>query len=649
DTTITDWRYRITWEPITEPTPTTLTGTWLLVADPRRSTRECVDALSEHGARVLLVETTEVDRVALAKALPTEVDDLAGVVALPAAGDTPVPGHPVVPCGVAAILGLVQALGDLGITVPLWVLTAGAVATAPGEPVTDPALAQVWGLGRVMGLEFPDRWGGLIDLPSTWDARVAARLCGTLAGSGEDQIAIRAAGSFGRRLVRAPHSGVTRSWTPRGSVLVTGGTGGIGGHVDRWLAERGVPGLVLTSRTGPAADGVPELAAELAGRGTAVDVYACDTVERGHVAGVLDRIPDLTAVVHAAGIGQTTPTGEVTLAEHTHVVAAKTEGARWLDELTAHLDLEAFVLFSSISATWGSALQPAYAAANAFLDALAVNRRTRGQVATSVAWGLWDGAGMGGGAAGEEFSRRGLGMMDPQLAIGALAKAVDAGEGLLTVADVDWSRFVPTFTLRRRSPLIGSIPEACAALTAGTEDPAIGETGGELAKRLASLGRAEQDRVLIELVRTEAAAALGHTTMAAVGPEQVFKELGFDSLTAIELRNRLNDATGLALPATLVFDHPNPVALAELLRTELLGEDAPTGLVEELDRFEALLSGAAPDEDTHELIAARLQRVLTQWRGNGGAAKDKAVAEHIEAASDDEMFEFIHKELGRSE
>ncbi|WP_020502085.1 type I polyketide synthase, partial [Sciscionella marina] len=566
DTTITDWRYRITWEPITEPTPTTLTGTWLLVGE----SVEVGAALIERGAHVTTLDTDGLDRADLVAALPT--DDLAGVVSVLALDETPHPEFPVVPRGVAATMTLAQALGDAEITAPLWVLTRGAVATAPAEPLPRPHQAQAWGLGRTIGLEHPDRWGGLIDLPETLDDRAAARLCAVLADLGEDQLALRPSGIRARRLVHAAAPSGTRTpWRPRGSVLVTGGTGGIARHVSHWLVERGTPHLVLTSRSGPAADGVVALAAELAGSGTAVEVLACDIGRRAEVAGLIDHTPELTAVVHAAGTGQGTPLPEATVAEYAAVTEAKVAGARWLDELTADRDLDAFIVFSSISATWGSGLQPAYAAGNAFLDALAADRRARGLAATSIAWGLWDGGGMGTGVAGDQLRRHGLRAMAPDRAVRALAQILDGGEHAITVADVDWAHFAPMFTLRRPSPLLAGLPEVEQALATTSDEPRTVDT--ELARRLSALSRTEQDRELIGLVRTAAAAVLGHATAAAVEPSRAFRDLGVDSLTSVELRDQLATATGLRLPATLVFDHPTPVALADHLHGELLGAE----------------------------------------------------------------------------
>jgi acyl transferase domain-containing protein/D-arabinose 1-dehydrogenase-like Zn-dependent alcohol dehydrogenase/acyl carrier protein/GDP-D-mannose dehydratase len=575
------WRYRVAWAPVPEPAAVTLSGTWLVVipadlADGEFATG-CLRALD--GAKVVCVEagTDDLDRSVLAGRIGAAVDvnePMTGVVSLLASDETPLGGHPEVSGGLAGTLALLQALGDAGIDAPMWVITCGAVAAVPGEAAVSPAQGQVWGIGRVAALEHPDRWGGLVDLPPVPDERASRRLRGVLAGCGEDQIAIRGAGLLGRRLVRAPQPRAGKTWQPAGSVLVTGGTGAVGGHVARWLAGRGTRRVVLSSRSGPAAEGAAALAAGLAARGTPVEVIACDTSQRAEVAALLTWInaagPKLSSVLHAAGAGLAVRLREMTVDGLAGVLAAKAGGAAVLDELTAELGLEAFVLFSSGAATWGSGLLGGYAAANASLDGLAENRRSRGLPAVSVAWGLWGGGGMGGGEAGVQLQRLGVKVMDPAMAVRALGAVLDGGEGNVTVADVDWARFAPVFTVRRPSPLIADLPEVTQALARAAVGDLPG-TGTTLANRLAGLAEAEQGRVLTDLVRAEAAAVLGHSSPDAIDPGRAFKDLGFDSLTAVELRDRLTDATGLRLPATLVFDHPNSVAVARLLRGELVG------------------------------------------------------------------------------
>jgi acyl transferase domain-containing protein/acyl carrier protein len=640
------WRYRVSWTPVPDPSPGALTGTWLVVvpegqagADPAAA---CVRALGAAGAEVIVTEAAGAGGVD-------------GIVSLLALDEAPAPGHPVVAGGLAGTLTLVQALGDAGAGAPLWVLTRGAVATGPGESPDRPVQAQAWGLGRVAGLEHPDRWGGLIDLPPVLDERAAARLCAVLAGGGEDQVAIRATGIWARRLVRAPQLRDRGDrWRSRGTVLITGGTGAIGGHVARWAARRGAGRLVLTSRSGPAAPGVAALAAGLAAS-TQVTIVTCDSAERSSVSALLTWLgtagPALSAVMHTAGTGQATALKDTSVAELAAVTAAKAAGAAHLDELTAGLDLDAFVLFSSIAATWGSGLQSAYAAANAFLDALARRRHGRGQPATSVAWGPWGGGGMTDEEGGVQLQRRGLRLMDPDLAVRALEQALEHAEGLVTVADVDWARFTPAFTVRRPSPLIAGLPEVVSALAAAEAPSAADapEPGTALKQQLAGLPPAEQGQRIVELIRAEAAAVLGHPSADAVEAERAFRDLGFDSLTAVELRDRLNAATGLRLPATLIFDYPTPAALGEFLRAEEFEqESAPVPLLGEFDRLDSLLSAAALDDATHQLVAARLQGFLAKWTSIGGQPKGEAVAQKIGSATDDEIFEFINKELGRS-
>ncbi|WP_435792506.1 type I polyketide synthase [Amycolatopsis tolypomycina] len=636
ESAVAGWRYRITWAPVPDPEPAALSGTWLVLGEDA----EVTTALTEHGADVVT-------------AIEDAPADLRGVVSLQALDERPHPDHPFVTRGLAATLRLVQTLGEAGIDAPLWVLTRGAVTTGPADAPVCAGQAAAWGLGRVVALEHPDRWGGLVDLPSTMDADAGRRLCAVFAAAGEDQIALRPAGILARRLVRAPRPRAVTHWVPRGTVLITGGTGAAGGHVGRWLAGRnavaGQAGtavdttrIVLTSRSGPGATAVAELAAGLAEAGTAVDVIACDTAERAAVAGLLDRIaatgPALSAVVHAAGVSAGSPVAETTLAGLADVTRAKVAGARWLDELTG--DLDAFVLFSSGAATWGSSYQPGYAAGNAYLDALAETRRARGKAATSVAWGLWGGGGLGEGEAGDRLRRAGVRTMDPRLAVRALGQALDADETTVTVADIDLATFAPTFTLRRPSPLLAALAEAAPA-----EAPAEDTAGW--AARLAGRSVAEQEHLLTELVRAEAAAVLGHDGPGAVEPARAFRELGFDSLTAVDLRNRLAAATGLAMPATLVFDYPTAAVLAAHLRAELTGEDDAEPVFADLDRLETALAAVPDGSELRSGITARLRTVLSKWlAGHETPEAEEAVTGRLEAAGAAEVLDFINNELG---
>ncbi|MCQ8195621.1 beta-ketoacyl reductase, partial [Streptomyces rugosispiralis] len=261
------------------------------------------------------------------------------------------------------------------------------------------------------------------------------------------------------------------------------------------------------------------------------------------------------------------------------VLRAKADAALHLDELTRDLDLSAFVLFSSITGSVGAAGQGNYAAANAYLDALAELRRAEGLPATSIAWGPWADSGMAGDDAMERRMRReGMPPMAPESAVAALRQALDLDDTAVTVADLDWENFTRTLTAVRPSPLIAELAaEAGPGAATGADTVKVvtdADSASPLGERLSGLPKAEQDRALLELVRAQVASVLGHGGAEAVGAGRAFKELGFDSLAAIELRNRLNAATGLRLAATLIYDYPNATALADHLRTELVGADA---------------------------------------------------------------------------
>jgi acyl transferase domain-containing protein/acyl-CoA synthetase (AMP-forming)/AMP-acid ligase II/NADP-dependent 3-hydroxy acid dehydrogenase YdfG/acyl carrier protein len=651
---VDSWRYRIVWKPATISAGGMLAGRWLVVASAGEVVEEvrawCVQALAGRGAEVvvLLVGAADVDRGVLAGRLGGLAGEgaVAGVVSLLGLDQRPHSEHAVVTVGMAGTLVLVQALGDVGIEARLWAVTRGAVSVGQGDRLENPDQAVVWGMGRVVALEHPGRWGGLIDLPAVLDERAMSRLCSVLVGGeAEDQVAVRCAGVLARRLVRAPvkDGGVSRSWRARGTVVITGGTGALGAQVARWLAGQGAEHLLLVSRRGLAAPGAEQLRGELVGLGAAVTVAGCDVADRQALAELLGSVqPPVAAVVHAAGAGQVCGVGDMGADDLAEVMSAKVAGAVHLDELLGDRSLDAFVVFSSGAGMWGGGGQGAYGAANAFVDALVQWRRARGRVGTSVAWGLWAGGGMGDGGAGEQLGRRGLVPMAPELALVALQHVLDHDESVVAIADIDWQRFIPSFTWARHSPLLRDLADAQQITQEATS--AARPSGSELAQRLAGLDTAAQLVVLTDLVRSEAAAVLGHTTSEQITPSRAFKDAGFDSLTAVELRNRITGLAGITLPATLVFDYPTPAAAAEYLWAEIVPDtpEPPAPGLAELDLLEKAVSTTSPDEETRRLIVARLRGLLDQLKQASHVA---TVAEKLALVTDDELFDFIDKQL----
>ncbi|HEU5469842.1 MAG TPA: SDR family NAD(P)-dependent oxidoreductase [Actinophytocola sp.] len=664
---VDQWRYRVRWSALTLPATPVLSGRWLLVVPDTDATAGlaglCATALREHLAEVEpLTVAPDTDVFALAATLQdlAAAGPVTGILSVLAADDRAHPEHGSLHAGLAGTLTLLHAVVAAGIDAPLWNVTTGAVAVAEAERLASPEQAQVWGLGRVAALEHPGQWGGLIDLPGTVDGRTGAALAGVLANSGgEDQVAIRPSGGYGRRLVRAATSGTpaARSWRPSGTVLVTGGTGAIGGHIARWLAANGAEHLVLASRSAGHAPGVAELEAELSSLGAKVTLAACDLTDRDQVAGMLDGLDgggaSVRAVIHTAGTGALTPLEHTSVADLAALTEAKVAGARHLDELLDPAQLDTVVYCSSIAGVWGVGRHGAYAAGNAFLDAYAQRRRRDGVPVLSVAWGPWDGGGMVPLAEVEPMLRRGVPLITPEPAMLALQQALDHDDTVVAAAEVDWERFVPAFTSMRPSPLIGELPEV-ARLGGAEVRPGGGAEPGvaaELRDRLAALTEPERRRTLLDLVRTTAAAVLGHDGPEAIAADRPFRDLGFDSLTAVELRNRLGTATGLRLPATLVFDRPNSAVLAGHLLGEVLPDDGAGAALPgagELDRLDAALAGLPDDHIDKVRVVMRLESILAgQRRATGpgdGTAGD--LRERLRSATDDELFDLVDRDLG---
>ncbi|MFD5655515.1 SDR family NAD(P)-dependent oxidoreductase, partial [Streptomyces sp. NPDC127039] len=427
-----------------------------------------------------------------------------------------------------------------------------------------------------------------------------------------------------------------------GTVLITGGTGTLGSALARHLVtERGVRRLVLTGRRGPEAPGAAELVAELGALGAEVRVAACDVADRHALAGLLASVPaehPLTSVIHMAGVLDDGVLGSLTEAKVASVLRPKVDAAWHLHELTRDHDLASFVLFSSMSGLLGGAGQANYAAANVFLDALAGHRRSLGLPAMSLAWGMWgDASGMTGHLDATDLARiarGGLAPMSFEQGMALFDAALDADAALLAPAPLDRS------ALRDRAAA-GDLPAVLRSLVKAPSVRRAAQAargGGDavsLGARLAALRGPEREQAVLALVQEQVAAVLGHGTADDVAAERAFKEIGFDSLTSVELRNRLGSATGLRLPTTLAFDFPTPAALAGQLLDLLVPREDP---VAELDR---LLASVTADSAELPTVRERLRAALRQWE----AAAGDAPREDLASATDEELFRALDEEL----
>ncbi|AEM85970.1 type I polyketide synthase [Streptomyces violaceusniger] len=521
----------------------------------------------------------------------------------------------------------------------LVVVTRGAVATVPGERVGGLAASAVWGLVRSAQAENPGRIT-LLDIDDQ-TAQLDAGFVARAAVSAEPQLVVRDGVVGAARLVRvaaAPEQEPVGFG--EGRVLVTGGTGGLGREVARHLVRaHGVRDLLLVSRGGGGAD----LVAELEELGARAVVAACDVSDREALATLLEGV-DLSAVVHTAGVVEDSVVTSLDGARLDRVLAPKVDAGWYLHELTADRDLSAFVVFSSLAGMLGSPGQGNYAAGNVFLDTLMEQRRAQGLPGVSMAWGPWaQGAGLTSGLSETDMRRisqsgtppftveQGLRMFDEALAVPRAAVAV-------TRLDLG--------ALRGRADL----PPLWRALTGKRARPAAADRrqdAGTLADRLAGLAIPERTEQLLVLVREHVAAVLGYASREHIDTNQAFRELGFDSLSALELRNRLQVATGLTIPATLVFDYPNSQRLATHLAGQFgTAESTDTGaasLLSQMDTLSGALKRAELVDGEREAIANRLRSMLDAWRASDEEDPDE------EWETPDEVFRFIDDELGISE
>ncbi|PAZ14979.1 polyketide synthase, partial [Streptomyces sp. SA15] len=495
----------------------------------------------------------------------------------------------------------------------LVLLTRGAVPAMDSDRPDDLAASAVWGLVRAAQSEHPGR----IVLIDVEDDPASYRALPAALGTDEPQLALRAGALSVPRLARHTAAAeATPGFGPDGTVLVTGGTGALGAVVARHLvAVHGVRHLVLAGRRGESAPGAAELLAELTGLGADVRIVACDVADRAALAALLRDIPaeqPLTGVVHTAGVLADATVESLTPDQVETVLRAKADAAWHLHELTEGAPLREFVLFSSAAGLLGSQGQANYAAANSFLDTLAAHRRAAGLPGTALAWGWWEQpGGMGAGLGRAErarMARAGLSAFTAETGMAAFDQALTAGtEALLvpmrlntTAARAAGEQQVP--------PLLRGLIRAPHRRATRSDDRAT----SQLHERLARAAESERSAMLTDLVRSEVAQVLGHSGAEEIEDTGGFVELGFDSLTSVELRNRLNERTGLRLPSTVVFDHPTPAELAAALSDQLRTAGAPA----------ATAAGAPTDGDRGQDTPAA---------GGSDRSDDPAVVNGVEA------------------
>ncbi|MGP3690373.1 SDR family NAD(P)-dependent oxidoreductase [Streptomyces sp. IBSNAI002] len=572
---------------------------------------------------------------------------LAGDVELPAA--TRGLGH--------HVLALVQSwlADDRFAHARLVVVTHRAVATHTREDVRDLAASAVWGLLRSAQSEHPRRFA-LLDLD---DGPSAPGVLPRALGSTEPQLAVRAGALLAPALSRAASTSAGaatgsaigsaadgRPLDGAGTVLVTGGTGVLGGLVARHLVTRhGVRRLLLISRRGANAPGAKQLEHELAALGATVTLAACDVADRRALRDVLAAIPaehPLTAVIHTAGTLDDGVLTSLTPERCDSVLRAKADGAWHLHDLTRRHDLAFFVLFSSAAGVLGNAGQGNYAAANVFLDALAHHRAAQGLAAQSLAWGWWREAGMTA-RPGEDLRHVGhLGLvpMPAEEALTLFDAALGSPEPLLVPARLD------LHALRTRPGASAALP-VLRGLTTGSANGA-GRGGAEpsltLHQQLAGQDGPGRHTIVLGLVRGLTATALGHQGGTSVEADVGFTALGVDSLTAVMLRNRLASSTGLQLPSTLIFDHPTPEALARHLTAEL-ARTAVSPVSAWLDKLDSALSATAPDDAVRTTGLRRVRELLGKYGDSAEPARGSDLAQSLGEATDGELFDFLDQEL----
>ncbi|QSJ15494.1 type I polyketide synthase [Nostoc sp. UHCC 0702] len=644
-----DWLYRVQWQAkprqdLATSHQVTL-GSWLIFADSAGVGEALAAQLQQQGQHCLLVypgDSYAVQNDGTYSLNPSHPEDFAQLIAevvIP----SPLPLQRIlhmwsldadpetdltiatlaqaqnVGCG--SLLHLVQALvKQTGFVSPpsLWLVTKGAMPVETKLPAI--AQAPIWGFGRVISLEYPQIWGGMVDLAAdTPPAQAAQLLLAEIADAqGEDHIAWRSEQRYVARLVQHSRTdSVALTWRPDSTYLITGGLGALGLHLAQWMVDQGVRHLVLLARRA-AADAAQAIIHKWEQMGVKVLVAQADVSNYQAMYEVFQDIqttmPPLRGVIHAAGVPGVQGIADIDMATLNQVLYPKVLGGWILHTLTADIELDFFVGFSSIASVWGSKGQAHYAAANHFLDMLAYYRQSQGKPTVSVNWGPWAGGGMTGEESQSLLDKMGVTGLEPRLAIAALEQLLTGASPQVTVANVNWQIFKGLYEMRGLRPLFQGI----SVSSQPTETAALQPSA--FLEQLQAAPATSRQELLINHIKSLVAQVLGFAASELPDIQTGFFEMGMDSLMAVELKNRLEKSLGLPLPATLAFEAPNIQDLARYLATEILGwEDSPdTADATTIDaQTMALLEvEQLTDDEVRASMAQELGELESLLRGN---------------------------------
>ncbi|WP_342374010.1 type I polyketide synthase [Myxococcus stipitatus] len=647
---ISEWMYQVDWDP--QALPESLTwrekspGTWVIFGDSRGVARELRSLLEARGESCVMVTpgatyrsvgtgAYEVDprdaehlRRLLSDALPSGARGVVHLWSLDSAANETLTLETLERArhlGTTAVLHLVQALARAGWrdAPRLWLVTRGARSVGPSREGVNVAQAPLWGLGQVIAMEHPELRCTRVDLAADTERESEALFREILSASPEDQVALRGSARHVARFIRAAEALAPRDGSERvvadGTYLITGGLGGLGLQVARWLVDQGARHLVLLGRTAPSSDAEAALG-QLREAGARVEVVRADVSVPQDVAramAVVDEgMPPLKGVMHAAGLLDDGVLLNLTEERFATVMAPKVQGAWNLHVATQRRPLDFFVLFSSAAALLGSPGQGNYASANAFLDALAQARRAEGLPGLSIAWGAWTGVGLAARANPQKrIEARGLRGMAPDKALAALGLLLGQDRPQVGVVSLDLRQWMEFYLSAAQSPFFARLVGQLASARPS-------ESGrGRFREKLEQAEPSER-RALLELHLREQIAAVLRMDPERLGPRVALGSLGLDSLMGMEIRNRLEASLGLKLSATLVWAYPTLVALVTFLseRLGLSSDDQPPRAEEsppEAPAPAAALTSAAVSSEIEDLSEAEVERLLAQRMAQG--------------------------------